>query len=264
MRFSTYLQGSYANDTIVHGSSDVDILVRMDNPYNANKTRLPSRLRQRYQNEASFYTENYSLTDFQNDVFDELQDIYDPSAVEQMEKAVVIDASECQLSLSADVVPCQQHRIYKTFNGDQNDEDTFYQGIRFETTDGTEVVSFPQRHMDRGQKMNEDCDGNYKETVRIFKNARDYLISLNQLQKGDAQSYYVECLLYNVPAEKFHTSDLQERYADIAVFLRNTGFRSFEARHGLENLFGRGETQWSTRKAMQFVEQLHWLWDYEP
>lgn len=262
MRFGILLQGSYANHTIIHGSSDVDILVRMDNPYKDNKNRLSSRLRRRYRNEADYFQGSYSLKDFQQDVLDELQSIYGSNAVERQEKAIVIDSDNCQLSLDVDVVPCQHYRIYTTFNGDQHDEDTYYRGIRFKTTDGTEITSFPKRHMDHGEEMNEECNGNYKETVRIFKNARDCLIRHDRLDEGDAPSYFIECLLYNVSAEKFYTNDLQERYANIVTALDNASFSSFEARHRLENLFGHGETQWRTRKGRNYVDQLIWLWDY--
>lgn len=261
MRFGTLLQGSYANHTIIHGTSDVDVLVRMDNPYKGNKTRLSSRLRQRYRNEAEFFEEGYSLEEFQQDALDELKDIYGAGAVERQEKAIVIDKDECQLSLDADVVPCQQYRIYTTFNGDQNDEDTYFRGIRFKMADGTEITSFPKRHMEHGEEMNEDCNGNYKETVRMIKNARDRLITYDRLEQGDAPSYYIECLLYNVPANKYRTNDLQERFIDIINYLDNTSFHSFEAQHGLENLFGHGETQWSSREAINFVKQLSWIWD---
>lgn len=261
MRFGTSLQGSYANHTIIHDSSDVDVLVRMDNPYKGNKQRLPSRLRERYRDEADYFDGDYSLNDFQDDVLDELEDIYGADAVERQEKAIVIDSDNCQLSLDADIVPCQQYRIYTSYNGDQHDEDTYYRGIRFETTDGTEITSFPQRHMDHGEDMNDECDGNYKETVRMFKNARDCLVRKDRLSEGDAPSYYVECLLYNVSAETFQTNDLQDRFESIVNELDDSSFQSFKAQHGLEQLFGRGETQWPTRKGMTFVDELGWLWE---
>lgn len=262
MRFDTLLQGSYANATIIHGSSDVDVLVRMNNPYHSNlEDRLPRRLRERYRDEASYFDGDYSVSDFQKDVYGELEDIYGASAVTRYDKALVIDSDECQLQMDADVVPCQQHRVYTGFNGDQNDPDNYYRGIRFKTRDGMEVTSFPERHIDRGEDKNDECDGNYKETVRIVKNARDWLVKRDRLGEDVAPSYCVECLLYNVPSSKFRTGDLQERYADVVSHLDEASLRPFKAQNGIEPLFGRGETQWRSREALRFISELNQLWE---
>lgn len=261
MRFGTLLYGSYANYTIIHGTSDVDVLVRMDNPYNGDLSNLPKRLQDRYKNEATYFSGDYSIENFQQDVLNELKNIYGANAVERQEKAIVIDSDNCQLSLDADVLPCQQYRRYKSFNGDQHDEDTYYQGVRFLTTDGTAITSFPKRHMKNGAEMNEACNENYKATIRIFKNARDCLIRRDRIDEGDVPSYFVECLLYNVSADKFHTSDLQQRYVGIVNALGGASFSGFTAQNGIENLFGNDETQWSMREADTFVKNLAWLWE---
>ena len=39
--------------------------------------------------------------------------------------------------------------------------------------------------------------------VRIFKNMRGRLVDDGVLQKGDAPSYFIEGLLYNIPAAQF-------------------------------------------------------------
>lgn len=262
MRFDTLLQGSYANTTIVHESSDVDILVRMNNPYNGNITsRLSSRLQDRYREEATFFDGDYSIDDFQQDVYDELQAIYGTRAITRHDKALVIDSDHCQLEMDADVVPCQQHRIYTGFNGDQNDSSNYYKGIRFKTQNNKEITSFPERHISNGEEMNDACNGNYKETIRMFKNARDWLVEHNRLDEGIAPSYYIECLLYNVPEKYFRTTNLRDRYSDIVSHLDSANFQSYKAQNDIESLFGRGETQWGRVEALRFVNQLQWLWE---
>lgn len=260
MRFDMLLQGSYANTTIVHGSGDVDILVRMTNPYHGDTTNLNSRNEQRYENDVSYFDQSYSIKDFQTDVIQELTDIYGSRAVTNRNKAVEIDSSHCSLPLDADVLPCQQYRLYTTYNGDYTDPSNYFEGIRFIASDGTEIVNYPERHMKKGTEKNEEADGNYKETIRMFKNARNRMVELGWITKDDAPSYYIECLLSNVPSEKFVTSDLQARFAGIVSYLQDTNMGGFSAQHGLENLFRRSETQWRQRKARAFVDELARLW----
>jgi hypothetical protein len=264
MRFDTTLQGSYANTTIVHDSSDVDILVRMNNPYHGKITNLGRRNRDRYRNDVTYFQQDYSLLDFQQDVYDELCEIYNSRAVTNGNKAIEIDSSKCVLPLDADVVPCQQYRAYHSYNGDYTDPRNFYRGIWFKSFNGTEIINHPTRHKHNGGDKNDadETNENYKKTIRIFKNARNHLVDLGRIARADAPSYHIECLLYNVPSDKFRTNNHQERYYKIVDYLQNANFRSFSAQHGLENLFGHSEAQWRQREAMRFVDELVWLWDY--
>lgn len=261
MRFTTLLQGSYRNDTIVRGSGDVDILVIMTNPFSSTTNALPRRKEDQYHSDVPFWDKDYDIHDFQKDAKDELIDIYSTTAVSKGNKAIEIDSEESPLPSDADVVPCQSRRRYHSYNGDYTDESNYYDGIRFYSSDGTEIVNFPKRHRLKGESLNEDCNGNYKETIRMFKNARNRLVEIGRIQKEVAPSYYIECLLSNVPTERFHTSNLQSRYVDIIEYLDGTGMRGFSAQHGLENLFGRDETKWRRRKAREFVSELGWLWE---
>jgi hypothetical protein len=257
MSFKTFLQGSYRNNTIIHGSSDVDIVVKMTNPYKGNLSILSDRRRKLYKQEAHYFDGSYSLADFQEDVYEELKDIYGYRAVERYDKAVVVDEEHCQLSLSADIVPSQEYRVYKRFNGDQNNEDAYYQGIRFKSQKYKIIKSYPKRHIDHGERKNKSCDGNYKETVRMIKNARDWLVEHDRLNGNDAMSYHIECLLYNVPSAHFATNDLQDRFGDIASYLsEDANLRAFKTQDGLDELFGHGETQWKRRDAHSFIQQL--------
>lgn len=58
----------------------------------------------------------------------------------------------------------------------------------------------------------QDCKQWLKPMIRILKNIRSKLVENGTLQPGDAPSYYLEGLLYNVPNDKFGIS-----YADSFV-----------------------------------------------
>jgi len=260
MGFDTLLQGSYRNDTIVRGSGDVDILVFMTNPFSGSTNALPRRKKRQYQSDVPTWDEDYGLRDFQRDVYDELVNIHGSGPVSQGSKAVAVDSDRSPLPADADVVPCQTRRRYHSYNGDYQDESNYYDGIRFYSSDGTKIINFPKRHRKRGEALNSKADGNYKETIRIFKNARNRLVQKGRLQKEDAPSYYIECLLSNVPSQKFRTDDLQTRYVRIVEHLQDADMRGFSAQHGLEDLFGRAETKWRRRNAQTFISELVWLW----
>ena len=90
--------------------------------------------------------------------------------------------------LNADVVPCTAYRHY--LNG------TYTEGITFWTRGWTQIINFPKVHLEHGSQKNHECGGRYKPNVRVFKNARN-------AAGNDFPSYFLECLLYNVPRWAF-------------------------------------------------------------
>ena len=46
----------------------------------------------------------------------------------------------------------------------------------------------------------------FKPMVRILKNMRSRLVSNGAIEGGTASSYYIEGLMYNIPASKFGSS----------------------------------------------------------
>ena len=60
-------------------------------------------------------------------------------------------------------------------------------------------MSYPQQHHQRGLKKEKATNERFKRTIRMFKAARNQLVSKRALTKEDAPSYFIECLLCNVP-----------------------------------------------------------------
>ena len=82
------------------------------------------------------------------------------------------------------------------------------------------VVSYPQQHHERGAGKEEAAGRRFKRTVQIFKSARNRLVDLKALTKEDALSYFIECLLYNVP-DGLNAPKLVPTYAGILDWLTN-------------------------------------------
>ena len=122
------------------------------------------------------------------------------------------------------------------------------------------VVSFPQQHHDRGQKKEEATSGRFKRTVRMFKATRNRLVDLRVLTKEDAPSYFIECLLYNVPDGRF-APKLAPTYTGTLNWLKKTQLKDFKCQNGKVPLFGPAPEQWSQQKARSFVRVLQELWD---
>ena len=94
----------------------------------------------------------------------------------------------------------------------------------------------------------------------MFKAARNQLVSKRALTKEDVPSYFIECLLYNVPDGLF-APKLAPTYTGILAWLKTAKLNDFQCQNGLVSLFGPQPEQWSVKKARAFVKGLQEMWD---
>ena len=94
----------------------------------------------------------------------------------------------------------------------------------------------------------------------MFKTARNRLVYKKVLAKDDAPSYFIECLLYNVPNNLF-APKLASTYTGILAWLKTAKLKDFESQNGKVDLFGPGKEQWSQQKVQAFVRALQGLWE---
>ena len=135
------------------------------------------------------------------------------------------------------------------------------EGIGFYLPDeGRWVVSYPQQHHQRGSKKEKVANKRLKRTVRMFKAARNRLVDKGALTKDDAPSYFIECLLYNVPDRLFEDKCVPT-YTGILDWLKTAKLNDFECQNGQVPLFGTGREQWTVKKARAFVKALQGMWD---
>ena len=135
------------------------------------------------------------------------------------------------------------------------------EGIAFYLPDQKRwVVSFPEQHHNRGSKKEKATSNRFKRTVRMFKAARNRLVENKVITKDDAPSYFIECLLYNVPDDLF-APKLAPTYAGILGRLKTASLKDFKCQNGQVPLFGPAPEQWSQKKARAFVKALKDMWD---
>jgi hypothetical protein len=131
-------------------------------------------------------------------------------------------------------------------------------GIVFWTPDGTKIINFPRRHRIMGTRYNEYTNGNYKPTIRIFKNFRNTLAENGAIEKENAASYFIECLLSNVETATIAKDDIRDRVEGILDELEADAaeeFPDYTVQHGMQPLFGDETTQWDVEHARAFVTE---------
>lgn len=210
--FDVFLQGSYGNDTNIYSESDVDIVIQLTSSFQYGLEDLSVEQKSAFQ---AAYTGgvSYSLTTFKQEVLAHLQARYGTDVVSG-KRAINILANGNRRS--ADVIVCMDYRRYRQFSTTANQ--SYYEGIFFKASDGTSVKNYPKFHSANCTAKHQATSSYYKPTVRIFKNLRSKLIATGALQPGDAPSYFIEGMLWNVPNENFGRS-YQETVLNCLVWL---------------------------------------------
>ena len=233
------LQGSYKNNTNLRKDSDVDLVVRLAYKMNPSVAVLSGK---RLQENASHQAAHKHWHSFRRRALRVMRIRYG-DAVTSGRKTIKLAKGE--LHADADLVVTLSYK----------------EGIALYLPDERRwVVSFPQQHQAQGQKKEEATSGRFKRTVRMFKAARNRLVDLKVLTKDDAPSYFIECLLYNVPDGLFKPK-LAPTYTAIVEWLKTANLQGFTSQSGQVDLFGSGKEQWTQRKARAFVRALEGLWE---
>lgn len=240
MTYDVFLQGSYKNDTNLRSDSDVDLVVRLKARLRPRVARLPSS--KLAQDQAHVLAHN-RWKSFRSQVLKALKSAYGAKPVKSGRKSLKI--AKGKIPADADVVVTLQH------------ED----GIALFLEDEHRwVVSCPQRHHSKGLKKERATGDRYKRTVRMFKVARNHLVKNGVLEHGLAPSYFVECLLSNVPNGLYKPS-LGKAYDGIVKYLAAADLSGFMSQNGEREMFGSSKELWSERRARRFIRALGQLWD---
>lgn len=253
IKYEDYLQGSYANFTNIRGESDVDIVVECTSIFYNNLT--PDQ-KQRL----GFTTATYNIDAFRNEVIKALVAYYGDKYVDASgANAIKVLPSDTTNRLYADVIVCAR---YKRYNAAL---EVISQGITFWNRENNkQTINYPKLHKSNGAAKNANTNEDYKKTIRMFKNARRYMTDGEPELKKKFPSYFVECLLYNVPNQHFHGATWQEVFCDITNYLtkvfQDDGVSKYTTQSGQHWLFGDSHVQWSKSNGQDFVLRLHDLW----
>jgi hypothetical protein len=252
--FETYLQGSYRNSTNIRADSDVDVVVELKSAFTSNKSELSQDDRGLY--DRTYSDATYTLAQFRNDVFGALVNHYGGGSVSVGNKSLKVVKGSGRLG--ADLVVCVEYRKYRSFSGAGT---SYMGGIAIWDARGSRwVVNYPKLHYDNGVTKNSQTHDWYKPTVRMFKNARSYLMDNNTITENLAPSYFLECMLYNVPNSNFGVSFHQTYYA-IMKWLNATDITRLVCQNEQLPLVGSTPEQWSTASINGTIHELTNVWN---
>lgn len=197
--FDVFLQGSYGNDTNVYAESDVDIVIQLKSSFQHDLSQLSENQKMHFN--SAFSNSSYGYHEFKDDVLKHLVNRFG-TGVKAGNKAISIPATANRRK--ADVIVALEYRRYTSFHATTNQ--SYIEGIKFYTSSGQEIINYPKKHSQNLTRKHQDSANWLKPVVRILKNLRSRLEDKGRISTGDAPSYYLEGLLYNVPSEKFGTS----------------------------------------------------------
>ncbi|WP_440767526.1 nucleotidyltransferase domain-containing protein [Natronorubrum sp. DTA7] len=248
-------QGSYKNHTYTRGSSDVDIIAKLTSAWSRDLSALSDEDRERYERHHS--SADYGYDEFSQDVWQWLTKKFDYDVISWSGKAIEISRESGRINVDVDLVPCVEHRRYTSYPS--YGEGVYDTGMAFHPRSSTEkIVNYPGIHYDNGCGKH----GNYKETVRIFKNARDhYNDYFDTVWTIGAHSYGIECLIYNVPDSILKRSSRSDRFVEVLEFLGNADLSTFDQVSEMEKLFGSSNTQWDISEAETLIDRLAEMWN---
>jgi len=197
--FEVFLQGSYGNDTNIYAESDVDIVIRLNDCFQSDLSKLAEAEKAAYK--SAFLDATYTHVEFKRDVLSALTKQYG-TAVKAGDKAIAIDGSGSRRK--ADVIVAIQFRRYIKFRSSNDSE--YVEGICFWNGKGEQIANYPKRHSANLTTKHQNTSKWFKPMARVFKNMRSRMVDDGLIKSGIAPSYYIEGLLYNVPNGKLTSS----------------------------------------------------------
>lgn len=242
-----YLQGSYRNRTHIRANSDVDVVAELQTPYSYDIDALSETQKAIFK--AAYLDDPYGFVEFKRDVRQSLVDYFGQENVTDGNKCIKIRGNARRSN--ADALPCLEHRKVVGFSGqDWN----YLQGIKFFTRDENRlVINWPKIHFRNGAKKNSKTNDRFKHLVRICKHMRDVLAEWD-FPPSLAPSYFIECLLYNVPNNSFTTS-YAVSLSTVLAYLEAVDLSTFVCVNEQDPLFGT-DNGWNVDDARTFIEYL--------
>jgi hypothetical protein len=257
--YKVHLQGSYKNTTnTINSEADVDVVVKCTRPWSRDLEDLSPAEEERYEDWVT--SVDYDSRDFRDDVLTSLTRYFKRGNVTNDDKAIKVDSEGTPLPRKADVVPCLQYRVYHSFPNPDDAE--FTEGMWFKPRKVDRVIiNYSLEHYEQGVDKMDATNKNYKETVRMFKKARDFAVDRGHLKEDVASSYFLECFLYNVDDDLFSES-LRDRYESILEWFEIADFSTFTEQSEMRPLFDSADPdKWDKQSAEETITGLNELWE---
>ena len=250
-----FSQGSYRNDTNIWKESDVDVVLMTNSMFSYDMSGLPPPQQAAFS--AAHNDTTYSYAEFKAAVLLTLRARFG-NAVVPGTKAFTINALHNRRK--SDVLVAINHKKFSRFTALHNEEAV--EGIAFYKSEGTKVVNYPKLHRSNLAARNQMTSGWLKHIVRIFKNARERMITNELIDEGIAPSYFIEGLLFNAPVDRFG-----DTYDDSMVkcinWLRAADQTTFVCPNRQYKLLDGGDDiSWTSANCETFLNALAEFWTH--
>ena len=254
-QINSFLQGSYKNDTNIRGDSDVDIVLRTRSLFHYNIDALPesqkAEFNRTYPNRAQ-----YDLNAFKKDAVNWLFQNYAGDLDSSGKKALRIKENGARRS--ADVLLVAPHKRFSRYVSAQ--DQAFVEGVLFITSNGSHIINYPKQHSDNMTAKHQATNNQLKPTVRIFKNIRNKMVEKGIIKVDTAPSYFIEGMLYNVPAEHF-SANRQKTVEGCWGWVNTSDHGSLMCANGIHPLSRDGiPTSWPIQRYIDFLTGVRTLW----
>lgn len=251
---SVFPQGSYVAETNVRLESDVDIAVRF-NPVFGYQLPLGANPMDFGITPAAF-----SQDEFKNMVEKALVSKFGRASIIRGKKA--FDIHENTYRVSADAVPCFEHRLY-TGRFFQDGQPEYHSGIRIKSDDGKWIVNWPHHALENGKSKQAASNNRYKSVVRILKKLKYEMAEAEHAPTGEFPSFLIQSLVWNVPNTAFqHNScaiHVQEVVQSCWNLLQSSEcVNALTEENGIKPLFDHAQP-WTVEDAKQYLQH---VWAY--
>ncbi len=203
---SVFAQGSYRNNTNVRKDSDVDIGILCtdsffyDLPEGTTKEKF----------EISPAT--YDYDQFKNEVEEALVNYFGRAAVKRGNKA--FDVHETSYHVEADVAAFFEHRRYRS-------DGRYLSGVELRTDkESHRVINWPEQHYKNGVSKNTLTGTRFKSIVRVLKTLSNEMTEAG-VRAGGISGFLIECLVWNVPSDRFQHPTYSDDVREALIFLYN-------------------------------------------
>ena len=250
VRYRTYLQGSYRNNTHLRRQSDVDVVVELTS-FPIRDGSLLHASQQALLNRA-FPEPEYDWHRFRRDVLRAVADRFGASRVREGKKTIklVMESPE----IPVDVVVAVRYLKYTEYSGQRSYKHTEGMGL-YLPTEKRWTVSYPHVHRRNGVLKEKATHWRFRPCIRMFKNARSQLIEEGSLGPDTARSYQIECLLYNVP-DQLLAGSYQSAYSSALYWLDKNDLARFSCQNKLVPMFDDSPDSWNEKDAGTLISAL--------
>ena len=250
VRYRTYLQGSYRNNTHLRRQSDVDVVVELTSfPIRDGSTLPDSQKRLLHR---SFPEPEYGWRRFRRDVLRAIAAGFGESRVREGRKTLKLVMESPDIPV--DVVVAVRYLTYAEYSGLRSYKNLEGMGL-YLPTESRWAVSYPHLHRRNGVGKEKATNWWFRRCIRMIKNARAQLVEEGRLGPATARSYQIECLLYNVPDGLLRSSH-QSAYSSALYWLQKNDLSRFSSQNKLVPLFDGDPDSWNERDARTLIDAL--------